>query len=37
MSVTDSGPTRPVSVMVEAASSRPMSIEPESPMKMRAG
>src|SRR5699024_12431542 len=31
------GSTWPVTRIVEAASSRPMSIEPESPMKMRAG
>ena len=31
------GSTRPVSVMIDDASSRPNNIEPVSPMKMRAG
>jgi hypothetical protein len=33
----DCGSTRPVAVTAAAASMRPTSIDPESPMKMRAG
>jgi hypothetical protein len=33
----DCGSTRPVAVTAAAASMRPTSMEPESPMKMRAG